>query len=301
MRVIVDPFYGELGSRVVTLGGFDLLPLDFKLFPDGEFYVRVLGDVVGSTVVVIMGCMPFRQSDCFLRGVFLTSTLRDLGARRVIIVYPYLPYSRQDKRFLSGECISARVFVDSLFSAGGDLVVTIDVHSLDVFSSYGSRFVNISSLPVWREYLERNFTGDFFLIAPDEGRVSVVSELARLVNVPYTAFRKVRDLRSGKIISLEPVNVNELDRLSRENKTAIIFDDIISTGGTVARVVRLLRKYFNGEVIAIFTHGLFLPGSIQRLISAGVNRIVSTDTVKNSFAEVSVANLIVDFIKGSIA
>jgi len=300
MRVIVDPFYSELGSRVVVFGGFDLLPLDFKLFPDGEFYVRVPSDVAGSNVAIIVGCMPFQQSDCFLRGVFLTSTLKDLGVKKVILVYPYLPYSRQDKRFLPGECVSARVFVNSLLSAGADVVVTIDVHSPDVFSSLGSRFVNISSLPVWRDYLKNNFVDGFFLIAPDEGRLEVVSKLAKLVGVPYTAFKKVRDLKSGKITSLEPVNADELNRLSKNNKTAIIFDDIISTGGTVSNVVKLLRKYFNGEVVALFTHGLFLPGSIQKLISAGVDRIVSTDTVKNSFAEVSVASLIADFIRRDI-
>ncbi len=300
MWVVVDPFYSELGSRVVVSGGFDLLPLEFKVFPDGEFYVRFLGDVSGSSVFVVMGCLPFQQSDCFLRGVFFASTLKDLGARFVSVFYPYLPYSRQDKRFLSGECVSAKVFVDVLFSAGADLVATIDVHSPDVFSVFGERFINLSSLRAWSEYLSSRVKGSFFLVAPDEGRLDVVSRLARMVDVPYTSFRKVRDLKSGKIVSLEPRDESELVELSKGNDTAIIFDDIISTGGTAARAVKLLRKYFDGRVITLFTHGLFLPGSIQKLIEAGVNKIVSTDTVKNSFAEVTVADLIVDFIKKNI-
>lgn len=297
MRVIVDPFYSELGSRVILLGGFDSLSFDFKVFPDGEFYVRFLGDMTGLDVGLVMGCLPFHQSDCFLRSVFFVSTLRDLGANRVVVVFPYLPYGRQDKRFLPGECVSARIFVESLLRAGADVVATIDVHSQDVFSVFGDRFVNISSLPVWEEFLANRFGNGFFLVAPDKGRIDFISNLARTINVPYTAFRKVRDLKTGKIMSLEPISVSELKELSRSYDIAVVFDDIISTGGTMARAIRKLRELFNGRVVAAFTHGLFLPGSVQKLLDAGVSEIIATDTVKNSFAIVSVAKLIVDFFK----
>ncbi len=297
MHVVVDPFYSELGSRVVLLGGFELLPLEFKHFPDGEFYVRFTGDVSGLDVCLIMGCLPFRQSECFLRSVFFINTLKDLGARRIIVAFPYLPYSRQDKRFLSGECVSARVFVNTLFSSGADMVVTIDVHSMDVFSIFGDKFVNVSSLAVWREFLNREFKDGFFLVSPDEGRAEFISDLARSVGSPFTTFKKVRNLRTGKISELEPVNLDELKSLSNSYSTAIVLDDIISTGGTVARVVKELRKFFDGKVVTMFTHGLFLPGSIHKLLDAGVSRIISTDTVKNSFAEVSVAPLLVSFLR----
>jgi len=301
MRVIVDPFYSELGSRVVVFGGFDLLPLDFKLFPDGEFYVRVPSDVAGSNVAIIVGCMPFQQSDCFLRGVFLTSTLKDLGVKKVILVYPYLPYSRQDKRFLPGECVSARVFVNSLLSAGADVVVTIDVHSPDVFSSLGSRFVNISSLPVWRDYLKNNFVDGFFLIAPDEGRLEVVSKLAKLVGVPYTAFKKVRDLKSGKITSLEPVNADELNRLSKNNKTAIIFDDIISTGGTVAAACKIAKSQGAKKVYAACVHPLLVGNAYERIMNSGCDGIIGTDTIPSRVSKVSVAPLIAEVLRDELS
>ena len=297
MVVVIDPCYEELGAKVVSLGGFDVLDLEYKVFPDGEVYFRVLGDVSGRDVGVVVGCFPFGQSDCVLRGLFIVRTLKDLGAGRVVVVFPYFPFARQDKRFLSGECVSARVVAELVNFAGADVIATVDVHAVDVYGFLGDRFVNISSVPVWCDFFRREFGRDFFLVAPDEGRVGVVREMARVLGVPYTGFRKVRDLRTGAIVGLELLDEREFLDLVSQFDIAVVFDDMISTGGTAARVISKMREMFNGRIVAAFTHGLFLPGSVRKLLKAGVSEIVATDTVKNAFSKLSVAPLIVDFLK----
>ena len=297
MLLVVDPYYEEFGGKVAVLSGFDVLFVEHRVFPDGEFYFRFdRGSIGGDDVCVIVGCFPFGQNDCFVRALFFVRTLRELGAGRVVVVFPYFPYARQDKRFLSGECVSARVVADLLVSAGADLLACVDVHAPDAFSYLGDRFRNLSSRDVWVDFFRGNYS-DFFLVAPDEGRLGVVRDLADALGVPYTGFRKVRDLKTGKIVGLECLDEKYLRELSSGFSTAIVFDDMISTGGTAARVVSELRKFFDGKVVAAFTHGLFLPGSVQKLIRAGVSEIVATDSVRNAYGRVSVAPLIADFLR----
>jgi len=297
MLLVVDPYYGELGGRLALLSGFDLVVLEHKRFPDGELYFRIVDDVAGKEICLLMGCGVFGQSDCVLRVLFLVRTLKDLGAKRVFLVLPYFPYARQDKRFLPGECVSARVLGEVFSSVGADVIATVDVHSPGAFAFLGDKFVNLDSIPVWTEFFKRGFGREFFLISPDEGRLEVVERLARALGVQFTGFKKVRDLKSGKIIGLEPMDVEYLRELSSSYNVAVLFDDIISTGGTAARVISLLRKHFTGKIVAAFTHGLFLPGSTEKLVKAGVSDIVATDTVRNAFAKVSVAPLLLTFLK----
>lgn len=281
------------------MSGLDLVRFDFRFFGDGEFYFRVLSDVSGRDVFVVLSMFP-DPSFSVVRGLFYVSTLKDLGADRVSLIAPYLAYSRQDKRFLEGECVSSKVVVSSFLRGGADKIVTIDVHSEEAFSEFSGRFFNLSSVGVVSEYISENFgSSDVFLIAPDKGRVEVIKDIAGRVNVPFVSFVKRRDLQTGKIIKHEVGNEDLLVGLVDEKSIAIVFDDIISTGGTIAGIARTLREKFKfkGEIVSIFTHGLFLPGSIRKLYEGGVTRIVATDTVNNPFSVISVAPVLLDFIK----
>jgi len=297
MVLVIDPYYGELGAKVAHLLGDGIIKVEHKVFPDGEYYFRFVGDVLNRNVGVIVGCFPWGQNECVIRGLFLSSTLRELGARKVVLIFPYFPYARQDKRFLPGECVSAKIVASMIKFSGVDLIATVDVHAEEVFKFLGDSFVNISSCDVWVDYFRKNYGQKFFLVAPDEGRLEDIKKLANKLNVPYTGFRKTRDLKSGEIKGLEPMNEDELITYTSKYDIAVIFDDIISTGGTAARAISLLRKFFKGKIIAAFTHGLFLPGAVEKLVKAGVSEIVCTDTVRNTFCKVSVAPLLASFLK----
>ena len=297
--LLLDVYLGSLGFSLARLTGFDLVEYETKFFGDGEFYFRVRSDVAGRDVFVLLSMFP-EPSFSVVRGLFYVSTLKDLGASRVILISPYLAYSRQDKRFLDGECVSSRVVVNSFLSAGADYVVSIDVHNPNAFADLGERFVNLSSIPVISQFIERNYSkDDVFLISPDKGRVDYVKGIADRIGVPFLHFEKRRDLRTGAIIKHEASDESLFKSLISEKKVAIILDDIISTGGTISNIARAVREGgFTGNIVTVFTHGLFLPGSLVKLYKSGVTEIVSTDTVKNPFEKISVAPIIRDFIKG---
>ncbi|MHA1616510.1 MAG: ribose-phosphate diphosphokinase [Candidatus Njordarchaeales archaeon] len=297
MLILVDPYYDALGFEISRDLRVELVPLEHKVFPDGESYFRFLRDVAGEDVLCVLSSYP-NQDKAILRAIFFLRTLRDLGAKKIIAVIPYFPYARQDKRFLPGECVSARVVAETIFSAGADYIITVDVHSEKVFENFGKRFLNIKAVKAWANYIKANYrTDDVFIIAPDKGRIDYVEAVASLLDVPFTGFEKRRDLVSGEIKKHQPINPEKFGTLVKSRKVAILLDDIISTGGTAAGVIKELRKIFDGKIVAGFTHGLFLPGSIEKLLKAGADEIVSTNTVRNSFAKVSVASIIVEEIR----
>jgi len=297
MLLLVDPYYDGLGFRVAKSLNVKLVSLVHKVFPDGESYFRIVDDVSGEKVVCLVSVFP-EQDKGVLRAIFLSHTLKELGAEKVIIVFPYFPYARQDKRFLPGECVSARIVAEAVFSAGADYIVTIDVHSEDVFKPFGSRFINVRASEAWAGYIKSVYNlEDVFLIAPDKGRINYIGSIASLLGIPYSGFEKVRDLITGEIKKHEPIDPRMFEDLVNSKRIAILLDDIISTGGTAAKVAKRLREEFDGRIIAGFTHGLFLPGSVEKLIKAGVDEIISTDTVKNSFSKVTVADLIANTIR----
>jgi len=296
--LLVDPFLGSLGFRLGS-SGLDLVDFEFKFFGDGEFYFRVLSDVEGEDVFVVVSMFP-DPNVAFVRSIFYVSTLKDLGARRVIFISPYLAYGRQDKRFLDGECVSARVIVSSLFSAGADLVVSVDTHSPEAYSVFSPKFRELSSLSVIADFIRNRFRGkDIIVISPDKGRIPVIKKLAESLGVDYSYFEKVRDLKTGKIVKHAPHDEGVLSKLLRSKEVVVIFDDIISTGGTISGIARTIRNDFNfdGELVTIFTHGLFLSGSVNKLFSSGVSLVVATDSVPNPFAEITITPVILEFIE----
>ncbi len=297
MLICYDLYYEEIGFEIAKKLNAKILPMSHKIFPDGETYIRFPNpDVIeGETIVFIGNAYP-NQNNGIIRALFTVSTLKDLGAKKVIIVFPYLPYSRQDKRFLPGECISAKVLVDLLIKAGADIVMTIDVHNEKAFEEFGAKFVNISSMNAWAKYFKK-INKSYFLVAPDKGRMKVVGKLAEILSVDATSFIKERDLTTGKILKHAPSNEEELMKLAKENEIAIIWDDILATGGTVANVSKQLRKIFNGEIWAAFTHVLMLPGAIQRITMAGVSKIIATNTIRNTFAEVNISQLLANEVQ----
>jgi len=279
---------------VLRIGNFPEIRIDYKKFPDGETYVRLKSTINGKRIAYITTGYP-QQDESIIRTLFITKTLKELGAKEVIVVYAYFPYARQDKRFLEGEAISARIVAEAIINAGADELITIDVHAEEVYE--GLPFKNITTEEIWAEFVKKY--EEPFLIAPDKGRMDFIKRIAERAGLreDYIAFQKKRDLVTGKIVGHEPIDKEKFMELLRNKKTAVLIDDIISTGGTAASVIKELRGKFKGKIVAGFTHGLFLPGSIEKLLEAGADEIIATDTVKNNFSSISVAKLIADYLR----
>jgi ribose-phosphate pyrophosphokinase len=291
MIVVPGPASLELGERVAeglsarVVEGVKprVVPVEHKVFPDGEGYIR-FGDAVDGEAIIVQTTSPPTDTH-LLQLLLMASTAKNLGAERVVAVVPYLAYARQDKRFLDGEAVSIDVVIRLIEAAGVDALLTCDLHS-DILGRFKIPAKNLRATPVIAEYLrDRGFEGAFSL-APDKGAIHLAKMGDEVLRGGYDTLEKTRDRQTGKVQILEKA-------LPVQGQDVIVFDDIISTGGTMALAVAAARKSGARRIVAACTHPLMLGNAAERILAAGAERIIGTDSVPGLYSAVSVAPLIV--------
>jgi ribose-phosphate pyrophosphokinase len=292
MIVMPGPASLELGGKIAEKLGVASHPVDHRIFPDGESYIRLTAPVEGETVVVVQTTFP-NPDRGVVQLLLMVRAAKDLGAERVVCVVPYLAYSRQDKRFREGEVLSLDTVVALLADAGSDDLIVVDVHNeeslerLQENTSLG--IVNLSAMPLLAGHLKGlGFRGAYSL-SPDEGAKHLANAAAGVLGGGSSFFEKIRDRKTGEIeMAVKDIDLGGIN--------AVVFDDIISSGGTTASAVRGLKNQGANRVAAACTHGLFMGGAEERIRDAGAEMIVSTDTVLTSLSRVTVAGLIADHL-----
>ena len=246
--------------------------LQSRRFADGETYLRVLDDVRGCAVAVVAA---LRDPDAQLAPLlFVPDALRELGAVEVGLVAPYLPYMRQDARFLPGEAITLRSFA-RVVSAAYAWLATVDPHlhridALDEVYSIPSAVVESApAIAAWlRDAVERPL-----LVGPDAESEQWVSQVARLAGAPHVVLGKTRRGDADVAIAA-PDSIAAF-----AGRTPVLVDDIIATGTTLATAVRLLRARGFAAPVCVGVHAVFVGDASASLRAAGADRIVTCDTL----------------------
>ena len=212
----------------------------------------------------------------------------------MVAVVPYMAYMRQDSEFNPGEVVSARRVATLLDAAGFDLIVTVDMH-LHRFSSPAELFktpvANLTAAPLLaREALMRGAENPV-IVGPDEEAEQWARAAAEAVGTEYTVFEKHR-------ISPDEVEVRPRDPGVVKGRDAVIVDDIISTGGTVARAARRLLEAGARRVYVAVTHALLVQGALAKIHSSGVASLYATDTVETPFSTVTVSGMLAEKLGG---
>jgi len=242
-----------------------------KVFPDGESYLRF--PWVGSDDYLLVQSTFPEQNRRLMELIMVAKSLMRRGARSISAVIPYLAYSRQDKEFLPGEIVSAEIVLELLKSSGIRNLYVVDIHKPKVLEFFGGCAVNIVPVNSFKEYIEAQKIGRPVVIAPDEGAKHRASLLAQALGTNYLVIKKFRDRYTGKIVHSFP------EALNFSGADAIIVDDIISTGGTLADISKGIKDLGAERIIALATHGLFVGEAIEKLRSSGINEIVVARTV----------------------
>jgi len=247
---------------------------DIRNFPDGETYVRVLTACAGEDAVIYAALdRPDRKLATLL---LLAATLRDLGARRVGLVAPYLPYLRQDRRFNPGEGVTSRYFA-AVISAHFDFVVTMDPHlhrypSLDAVYTVPTRVVRADALLA--RWIEAHVPSPL-LIGPDAESEARVAAIAAALQAPYFVLDKVR--RGDR-----QVEVKIPDGALARGRSPVLVDDVVSTGGTLTAAAQALQAHGAPPPVCVAVHGLFCGDAEEVLRLAGISRIATVNTVSHS-------------------
>jgi ribose-phosphate pyrophosphokinase len=252
-----------------------LAKVEIKRFPDDECYVRIDEDLDGEDVFLVQTAWPDRN---IVELFLLQDAIRELDVSSLTTVAPYFGYARQDKQFKPGEPISARALA-RLIQLQTDEFITVDVHApsvIDWFDNVSAR--NVHAYPSIGRHLKGK--GVQLVLSPDEGRADNAKRVADVIGCEADFL--VKERIDGETVEMTPKS------LGVKGKKVAIVDDIISTGGTIAKAAEQLRKQGAAKILAVCTHGVFAKDGLSRL--KGVcDEICSTDTIENPTTCISVA------------
>lgn len=255
-----------------------------RQFPDGESYLCITSEVKNRPCIVVVDLA--QPNHKYLPLMFLVETLRELGATQVGLVAPYLSYMRQDRRFVKGEAVTSRIFARSL-SHHIDWLVTVDphlhrYHSLDEIYSVPSRVVQgAEALAKWLKHRE-----NLVLIGPDSESEQWVSGISAFSQHPYVIGSKNRF--GDRYVEVTLPDIDDF-----RGRTAVIIDDVISSGQTIKECILALRSKGIENIQCVAVHGIFADASDQSLMSAGLDRLATTNTIPHKSNSIDMTSYLV--------
>lgn len=276
MDIIGGPASQLLAGRVSEILKNNLLVSEFRKFPDGELYTRIIDGTSGGDVTIIQSTVT--DSD-FVSLLQLIDACRD--APRINVVIPYMGYARQDKQFKPGEPVSARAIAGAIKA---DTVYTINIHDESILEHFDAKAVNLDAAAVIGKYIKNMNLKDPLIISPDDGAIGLARNASNDLGIDYDFLEKTR--LSGETVSIKPKTV------AVKGRDVIILDDIISTGGTMAETITLLRSQGAHDVYTACVHPVLSNNAVLKLFRAGVKGIIATDTIDKGVSVVSAAPVI---------
>lgn len=262
----------ELSTEIADHLGMRLGEVEVTRFASGEVYVRYHESVRGTDAFVVQShCHPVNEM--IMEQLFMIDALKRASAKRINAVIPFYGYSRQDRKSLAREPISARLVMDLLEAAGADRVLTVDLHSGLTQGFFNGPVDHLTALPILSAYVESNYADNLVIVAPDAGRAGHAAKFSRHLHAPIAVMNKSRqtDVR----------NVSKTTGLigDVEGKRCLVVDDMIDTAGTLCGGVNELLNQGAKEVIAVATHGIFSKGALKKIDDSPLSEVIVTNTM----------------------
>jgi ribose-phosphate pyrophosphokinase len=241
-------------------------------FPDGETMVKVDEDVRGRDVYVVLStCEPV--NDNLMELLVFIDCLRRASAKRITAVIPYYGYARQDRKDEGRVPITAKLVANLIVAAGAERVLCMDLHAAQIQGFFDIPVDHISATPVFADHFLkiRESLGDIVVVSPDVGNVKVANMFANVLSCDLAIIDK-RRLSGSKVVVKNLIG-------DVEGRTVVMFDDMISTAGTVCEAARLVMERGATDVIAACTHPVLVGLAMQRLLDSPISKVIVADTI----------------------
>ena len=291
MMLFSGTTHPALAAEIAGHLGIQLSPCRISRFASGEIYFRSEESVRGADVFVIQThAEPVNES--IMEQLVMLDAMKRASAKRTTAVIPYYGYSRQDKKGLAREPISAKLVADLITVAGAQRVISVDLHSGQTQGYFDFPFDHLTALPILSDYLSGELGlhhENVVVVAPDAGRIRTAERLREHLHADLAFLYKRRSRREAHKIE-EMAVVGEVD-----GRPCIVVDDMIDTGGTVAKGAEALAQQGAGPIYAAATHGVLSGKAVQMLEEAPISGVVLTNTVpipeEKQFAKLKVLSI----------
>lgn len=274
----------QLANDICKSIGVNLKDAKITHFPDGETLVKVDNTVRGQDCFIIQSTSPPVDSNLMELLIFV-DCLRRASANSITVVIPYFGYARQDRKDRGRVPITAKLAANLIVSAGANRMLAVDLHAKQIEGFFDIPVDHLSAFPVFARYYRERELLNYVVLSPDVGNMKMAGHYAKALGLDIAVIDKRR-------IDGEEVETSNIVG-DIEGKNVLMFDDMISTAGTICSAVKTAKEKgaLNVEIAA--THGLFCGGAIDKIASAGIERIVVSDTVplnKNMKNRIMMAN-----------
>jgi ribose-phosphate pyrophosphokinase len=258
-------------------------------FEDGEVSVRFNENIRGSDVFIVQATNA--PADHLMELLVMLDAAKRASARRVTAVLPYFGYARQDRKDQPRAPITAKLVANVITVAGADRALTMDLHSAQIQGFFDIPLDHLYAAPVLIEHFSKLNIPNLVVVAPDIGSVKMARAYAKRLGAELALV----DKRRPKADSVEVMSIIG----DVEGKNAVMFDDVVTTARTLCQAAKAIRARGALEVYAGVTHGVFCPGSLERIAESDIKEVVVTDTIQhepgtltNRVRQLSVASLL---------
>lgn len=264
----------ELAEEVAKNLNVTITPQTAHTFANGEIFVRFEESVRGNDAFIVQShTTPLNE--WVMEQLVMVDALKRASAKRITVVMPFYPYARQDKKHKGREPISARLIADLFKTAGADRVMTVDLHTAQIMGFFDGPVDHLLAQTVLCDYIKETYgTENVTVVSPDSGRVRLAEKWAQqLGDRPIAFIHKTRDPDTPN----QAVANRVVGKV--RGQLCVLIDDMIDTGGTIAKATEALLDEGASDVVISSTHGILSDPAPERLANSRAREVIVTNTL----------------------
>ena len=290
MKLLTGNSNKVLSKNIAKYLKSKLVNSSIRKFSDGEIYVEINENIRGNSIFIIQS-VSSPANDNLMELLLCIDALKRSSAKNITAVIPYFGYARQDRKIVPRTSISAKLVSNLITKAGADRVVTVDLHAGQIQGFFDIPVDNLFATPIFARHIRKRIKSKKIIcVAPDVGGTERARALGKLLNAELA----IVDKRRPKPGQSQVMNVVG----DVKDKTCILVDDIIDSGGTIINAAKALKERGAKEVYVYITHGVLSGDAVKKIKNSVIKNLVVTDTIDNGEKTKSVKNIEVLPISG---
>ena len=274
MKILTGNSNKNLSHKISKYLKNKLVNSSIRKFSDGEIYIEINENIRGNSIFIIQS-VSSPANDNLMELLLCIDALKRSSAKNITAVIPYFGYARQDRKVVPRTSISAKLVSNLITNSGADRVVTLDLHSGQIQGFFDIPVDNLFATPIFARHIKREIkTKNMICVAPDVGGTARARALGKMLNVGLAIVDKRRPAPGKSVVMNVIGNVKD--------KTCIIVDDIIDSGGTIVNAAKILKQRGARDVHVYVSHGVLSGDAVEKIRKSQIKNLVITDTIDNS-------------------